>query len=615
MKPGLLAPALALQLTLAFSSGAPRPNIIFLLTDDQRYDTLGVTGNPIVKTPNLDRLGREGVIFDRAYVVSSACAPNRAAILSGMYNRSSGVRDFSADFTPAQRDLLYPFVLKDAGYYTGFIGKFGVASTIESTLEPYKNRIDYWRCFVGQGEYYTPDRQDKHIEQVITDDALEFFKTAPRDKPFCLSISYKAPHGPWSGFDKRFKDEFKDADIPFPPTLTEEAVAQLPPFLRTFRLCLDGKTVPEFRKIHQEWTRQYYRLILGADESVGHIRHALEENGLAENTVILFSSDNGHFLHEWGFYGKWLMHEPSIHVPLIVYDPRQPESRRGRRTGDFALSIDIAPTLLDYAGIPAPPNMQGRSLVPVANGATPPDWRKDFFYDYIFEMYPADIPRSIGVRNERWKYIRYTYQRPQYEQLFDLQNDPLELKNLAADPAHAAVLAQLRARLEEYRKELPDITPDYPEYADVFDVIGIGNKFPDSQVDFQRMPNIGQTFQAHSATLEAVEWRWPYFISKIPPMGVDVELRRGGPDGEVLAQATLPRENIYNLNLARAVFKAGGLTPGETLYVGISAQQQPQERQVSGTWYYTADIFPGGNAFFAGKPQPGDLPLYFIFRK
>lgn len=602
-------------LCLGASAQAERPNIVFLLADDQRYDTMGVTGNKIVSTPQMDLLAEQGVLFDHCYVVSSACAPNRAAILSGMYSRSTGVRDFSADFTSKQRDKLYPFLLQDAGYYIGFIGKFGVAATIPATMEPYRKRFDFWRVFVGQGNYYTEERQDKHVTQVLTEDAIEFINSAPKDQPFCLSLSYKAPHGPWHEFDRRFRQEFDQTKIPYPESLTEEEVEQLPSFMRTYRLSLDGKDVSTIRRIHQKFVRNYYRLILGIDESIGRIRQALEDAGVADNTIIIYTSDNGHFLHEWGFHGKWLMYEPSIHVPLIIFDPRLPEGKRDRRVEELALSIDLAPTMLAFAGTKPPASMQGRSLVPLVEGEVPKDWRQDFFYDYVFEMYPGDIPRSIGVRNKRYKYVRYTFQRPQYEQLFDLEKDPLELKNLAQDPQYANILAQLRERTEHYRQTLPDVKPDYPEYVDEFDVVGIGSDFPSSQVDFYRARAIGQTFKAKTSKLEAVEWRWPFFIMQKPPFGVDVELRRGGPKGELLASTEIAPESIYNLNLARAVFQHDGLTPGETLYVGIKTKEAPAKRRVAGTWYYKEDNYDGGQAFFNARPQKGDLPLYFIFAK
>jgi arylsulfatase A-like enzyme len=613
----LLAFAIVVPLTAHAADPTPgRPNILFLLTDDQRYDTLGVTGNTLMPTPQLDRLAKDGILFDNSFVVSSACAPNRAAILSGMFNRSMGVRDFSADFPPEISENLYPFVVQRAGYSIGFIGKWGVASTIDSTIEPYAKRFDFWRGFTGQGDYYTEERQDRHLTQVMADQVAEFLDFTTKEKPgqpWCLSVSFKAPHGPWDQFDLRFSDLLADTPIPYPPTLTEEEAAKLPPFLRTYRLSLNGTSIEKLREVHARFTRAYYRLIAGIDEAVGRIRADLEARGLADNTIIIFSSDNGHFLHEWGFHGKWLMHEPSIRVPLIAVDPRLPENLRGRRSDAITLSIDYAPTMIQWAGAEIPANMQGRSLVPLIEGETPADWRTDFFYDYIFEMFPGDIPKSIGVRDSRWKYIRYTAPRPQFEQLFDLENDPLELVNLAADPAHADTLNRLRERLEEYRQSLPDITPDFQEYADEYEVVGIGADFPDGEIAFGPERSVGQTFRAETAHLVAVEWRWPFFMMQKPAIGVVVTLREDGPEGAVLATTSIPAEALYNLNLARATFDMP-VTPGRTYYVGISPDGKPGRREI-GLWQYTTDTYPDGSGFIDGVPVEGDIPLSFVFKK
>ncbi|MGZ0654375.1 sulfatase family protein [Coraliomargarita sp. W4R53] len=594
---------------------AARPNIVFLLSDDQRYDTLGVTGNTIFETPEIDALANDGVLFEQSFVVSSACAPNRAAIFSGMFNRSSGVRDFSADFTPEQRDDLYPFLLQDAGYYIGFIGKWGVAATITSTMEPYKKRFDFWRGLLGQGQYYTADRQDRHLTQVMADQADTFFKTAPKDRPFCLSVSFKAPHGPWNQYDRRFEGKLDDKEIPYPVTLNEESVAKLPSFMRTFRISLNGASVDELRKVHPQFVREYYRLIIGLDEAVGRIRASLEAQGLAENTIIIYASDNGHFLHEWGFHGKWLMYEPSIRVPLIVYDPRLPQAERGKRVKALAESIDYAPTFLDYAGVPIPENMQGRSLVPlVEDSVVPADWREDIFHDYVFEMYPGDIPKNLGVRTDRYKLVRYTGPRPQYEQLFDLEKDPLELKNLIDDPAYRDIKIDMLQRLSRYRSELVDVTPDYQEYVNSYEVVGIGADFPDAEIDLSTVRTVGQTFMAATDTLRHIEWRWPFFVGRYPEDGVIVRLRKEGPVGQLLGEVTIPRTEIYNLNLSRARFEAKGLTPGETLYVEFEALGPSQKRR-AGLWRYTKNTFEDGQMYQDGQATNGDLPLSFIFHK
>ncbi|MDQ8193693.1 sulfatase [Coraliomargarita sp. SDUM461004] len=593
---------------------AKRPNIVFLLADDQRYDTLGVTGNTVFDTPKIDALADEGVLFEQSFVVSSACAPNRAAIFSGMYNRSSGVRDFSADFTPEQRDQLYPFLLQEAGYYIGFIGKWGVAATIASTMEPYRKRFDFWKGLVGQGHYYTANRQERHLTQVMADQAETFFATAPKDRPFCLSVSFKAPHGPWNQYDRRFAGELDDVVIPYPDTLNEESIAALPSFMRTFRISLNGASVDQLREVHSQFVREYYRLIIGLDEAVGRIRASLEAQGLSDNTVIIYASDNGHFLHEWGFHGKWLMYEPSIHVPLIVYDPRLPAADRGKRVDALTQSIDYAPTFLEYANVAVPEHMQGRSLKPLVEDRVPSDWREDVFHDYIFEMYPGDIPKNIGVRTDRYKLVRYTGPRPQYEQLFDLYKDPLELQNLIDDPAYREVVRDMQRRLSRYRTDLVDVAPDYQEYVNSYEVVGIGADFPDAEIDLSTVQTVGQSFIAVTDRLRHVEWRWPFFIAHYPERGVVVRLRKQGPRGDLLAEVTIPPNEIYNLNLSRAHFEVAGLTPGEILYIEFEALGILPARR-AGLWRYSEDVFKPGHLYKNGEAARGDLPLSFVFHQ
>lgn len=613
------------------------PNIVFLLADDQRYDMLSYTGNTILQTPRMDALAENGVFFDRDYVVSSACAPNRAAIFSGMFSRSSGVRDFSRNFTPEVAENLYPFVLQRGGYHIGFIGKWGVAATIESTMERYAERFDYWRGFVGQGDYYTPDRQDRHLTQVMADQAIEFFENAPKDRPFNLSVSFKAPHGPWHGFDRRFRGMFDDVEIPLPVTLTQEAVSKLPPFMRTYRLSLNGQTVDHFRRVHGRFVREFYRLTVGLDEAVGRIVDALEEMGLADNTIIIYGSDNGHFIHEWGFHGKWLAYEPSIHVPLIIYDPRLPDEKRGARVQAFSQSIDYAPTMIEMAGLPIPDNIQGRSLVPLLHGNIPDDWRDDIFHDYIFEMYPGDIPKNIAVRTERYKLVRYTAPRPQFEQLFDLERDPLEIHNFIDDPDYFEIRHEMRQRLSRYRQDLPDILPDFQEYVNTYDVVGIGADFMDGELDFHALDSVGQVFPAAGEHLYLVEWRWPFFMQHKPSYGVRVSLFEEGPQGRRLGSVEIPGEELFNLNLVRARFDIRGLTIGQQLYVEIEPTERPRRRREVGFFFYSDNPFPEGHMLANGAPLSpetpglrraasnneltpqrtggGALPLSFVYRK
>lgn len=590
------------------------PNILFLLTDDQRADTLGAAGNPLVITPEIDKLASEGTLFRNSFVVTSVCAVNRACILSGQYSRTSGVRGFAEALSDAQMKLTYPAILRQAGYYTGFIGKWGVGATIESIVDRAAPGFDYWKGLYDQGEYWPEGKTGRHLNKIMTSQVEEFLNTAPKDKPFCLSVSYKAPHGPWSEVEPECLALYKNTKIPMPKKLNEEAVAKFPDFLRTDRLTLNGKTIAEMQALHENWTRQYYGLITGLDRSLGEIRAMLKAKGLADNTVIVFTSDNGHFLFEYGLYGKWLMYEPSLRVPLVIYDPRIDAAKRAKTVDSFALSIDMAPTLLAFAGLKAPETMQGRSLLPLVQGEVPADWRKDMFYEYNFIMFPGDIPASIGVRDSRWKYIRYQDPRFEYDQLFDLESDPDEATNLVADPKYSAELARLRARLDAYRAEIPDNAPEFMEYRDKYHVAATGFTPPamDQPLDLQKEKTIGQTFPADGDFLHAVSWVLPYQMKKISSSDLLVDLRRGGPEGEVLASTTIPRDQLYALYPCVAKFDVP-VKRGETLYVEMRPKDPIRPKEIR-FWAYPKDVFEGGQAFLDRKPVDSDIALNFIYR-
>ncbi|MBN1342426.1 MAG: sulfatase [Phycisphaerae bacterium] len=434
----------------AAAGKSARPNFLILLTDDQRADTLGCMGNRIIKTPNLDELGSQGVIFNNAFVTTSICMASRTSILTGQYERRHGCTFGTPPLTEKAMAQTYPALLRRAGYRTGFIGKFGV-----SVRNP-RQYFDVWEGFGGQGKYEHKDEQGrpKHLTRIMGEQAESFLNGCRRDRPFCLSISFKAPHCQDGDprqfiYDPAYKDLYKDAEIPVPKTATEAHFQKLPKFLQA----TEGRKRWEMRfatpAMFQESVKSYYRLVTGVDVVVGRIRERLEKLGLAENTVIVFTSDNGFYLGERGLAGKWYAHEESIRVPLIVYDPRMPASKRRRRVDPVALNIDLAPTILSIAGLGVPRGMQGRSLVPLLEGDRPA-WRKDFFYEHLFER--NNIPKSEGVRTDRWKYIRYFEQRPVYEELYDMQSDPLEERNLATDAAHRGKLGEMRKRCDELRE-------------------------------------------------------------------------------------------------------------------------------------------------------------------
>lgn len=434
---------------------SPRPNILFLLTDDQRWDALGCAGNTIIQTPAIDGLARGGVRFRNAFVTTAICAVSRASIFSGQHERTHGISDFATTFTPAQFANTYPAQLRAAGYRTGFIGKWGVGNVMP------KEHFDYFRGFPGQGAYVVRDGgKQSHLTNVMGDQSVEFItegdRGGDRSRPFCLSVSFKAPHAQDEDmrqyvFDPTLRDLYKDATIPVPETAAEQYFKELPPSLRDS----EGHRRWGWRfatpAAYQDAVKGYYRLITGVDRAVAQIRTALEARGLAENTVIVYSSDNGYFLGERGLADKWYMFEESIRVPLIVYDPRLPASQREKQRNEMALNIDVAPTLLNLAGVPIPSSMQGRSLLPLAKGETVP-WRDEWYYSHLFQH--PQIPKSEGVRTDTWKYFRFLEGDPRAEYLYDLQADPLEKRNLANSKAHSNRLRDMRASCAAWSEKL-----------------------------------------------------------------------------------------------------------------------------------------------------------------
>jgi len=443
---------------------AAHPNIIMLLTDDQRWDTLGCMGNKIIQTPNVDRLASQGVVFDNVFVTTSICMTNRACIFTGQYAARHGVIDFRTQFTPRQLAQTYPGRLKQAGYHLGFIGKWGVG-------KPPEGLFDYNRGWPGQNKYF-PRKDDLscHITTMMGDQALEFLDGVPSDRPFCLSFSFKAPHIQ-DGDPARFSDRIKklyhrfpggflydpkleslyqDVTIPPAPLSDPAFFNALPEFLKVSENRRRWQWRFATPEMYQTSVKAYYRLITGVDNVVGRIVKKLEEKGLTKNTIIIYHGDNGFYLGERGLAGKWFAHEVSLQVPLVIFDPCLPARQKGTRRTQAALSIDIAPTILEMAGAEIPPAMQGKSLVPILEGKRPP-WRTEFFYEHLFPH--ATIPRSEAVRGPRYKYIRYLDSQPLYEELYDLQSDPNEAHNLAADPAHAATLERMRKEWAAWREK------------------------------------------------------------------------------------------------------------------------------------------------------------------
>lgn len=435
--------------TSAVRAGSPPPNIIFLLADDLRSDVLGCYGDRLAKTPHIDALAKRGVRFRHQFVTTSICAVSRASILTGQYARRHKINDFVTSLTPEQFAQSYPALLKAAGYRIGFIGKYGVGNKMAEQVQ-----FDYWKGFGGQGNYFDKGTP-LHMNRRMGDQALEFLKGCDKTKPFCLSLSFKCPHAQDRAPrefppDPQDEAEFRDTMFPIPRTAND----------RFFRLLPEPVQKSEGRKRwerrfhtpekHQEIVRDYYRLVTGMDREVGRIVAALQELGLADNTIIIFTADNGFFFGERGLADKWFMYEESIRVPCIVVDPSLPQPRRGQALEQMALNIDFAPTMLDYAGVAIPKRMQGKSLRPLVKGENP-SWRHDWFYEHL--TLPKIIPQSEGVRTTRFTYLRWIGTAPEVEELYDLATDSHQEHNLRYRVDHLETLRRLRARWAELRRE------------------------------------------------------------------------------------------------------------------------------------------------------------------
>jgi arylsulfatase A-like enzyme len=428
-----------------------QPNILFFLIDDQRNDTLGCAGHPILKTPVVDSLAAEGVRFENAFVTTSICAASRATIFSGLYERTHGFTFGTPPISVEHVEASYPALLRKAGYRTGFIGKFGVNAGKGGSSAMF----DYFKQI---GYPYLQKQADgtlRHEAELAGDRAIEFLKENPKGKPFCLSVSFNSVHAvdddmenhyPWP---KAVDGMYDDVEIPR-PRLDDPAIFESQPeFLRKSmnrdRYFWRWDTPEKYQKN----MRAYFRMISGVDRVIGRVRKGLEENGLAENTIIIYNGDNGYYMGERGFAGKWSHYEQSLRVPLIVYDPRATKKRRGKVRSEMALNVDLPATMLDYAGVDVPKHYQGRSITPLVRGRKVHNWRKDFFCEHL--MNNESIPKWEGIRGERYVYARYFEQKPVYEFLHDLEKDPDELKNFASDANYGKILAKMRKRCDELR--------------------------------------------------------------------------------------------------------------------------------------------------------------------
>jgi arylsulfatase A-like enzyme len=428
-----------------------RPNLVFLLTDDQRWDTLGCAGNRVISTPNIDALARRGVRFRNAFVTTPICAASRASLFTGLYERTHRYTFATPPLGERHVELSYPARLKQAGYRTGFVGKFGVGVEKGSERRMFDSFVPLNRTPYMKKQ---PDGTERWVEDIAGDRAVEFLETCSPGQPFCLSLSFNAPHAedndPRQYFWPSSVDGlYRDVTFPEPRTMSAEFFEAQPEFLKSSESRVRFNWRFDEPAKYQVMVRGYYRMITGVDRVIGRLRQELGRRGLARNTVVVFTSDNGYFLGERGFADKWYGYEQSLRVPLIVFDPRPGRARRNSVEDRIALNVDVAPTLLDLAGVRAPEELQGRSLLPLVRGDSPSDWRTDFFFEHLFER--KNIPKSEGVRTQQWTYIRWFEQNPPLEELYDHKRDLEQARNLAPESRHASVLRKLRARTDLLR--------------------------------------------------------------------------------------------------------------------------------------------------------------------
>ncbi len=421
-------------------------NILVLYADDWRHDTLGVAGNPVVQTANLDALAGEGFRFKHNCVTTSICGVSRANLYTGQYMSRHGCRGFGAFETPWAET--YPGLLRSAGYWVGHVGKWHNGDFPD-------DKYDFGKSYYGVHWYEMEDGRKVHVTQRNEDDALEFLQNRPTDKPFCLTVAFFATHAEDKN-PKQFLPQpqsmslYADQAIPVPPNATQESWERLPPF---FTAKNEGRNRWTWRfdtpQKYQRMMKNYYRLATEVDAVCGRLLEQLEQQGVLDQTLIIFTTDNGYYHAEHGLADKWYPHQESIRVPLIVRDPRMPAEHSGQTSEAFTLSIDLAPTILAAAGVDAPPRMQGQDISALYTQKQPPEWRQDFFYEHPTLRNASFIPASEALVEKNWKY--FYWPEHDYQQLFCLLDDPLEEHDLANDPAHSERLGRMRQRFAELK--------------------------------------------------------------------------------------------------------------------------------------------------------------------
>jgi arylsulfatase A-like enzyme len=485
------AVCLFLALGLAARAADPkRPNIVFIFSDDHAFQAISAYGDPrkLIDTPNIDRLAREGMRFNRCLVPNSICGPSRATVLTGKYNHINGFyNNTNCRFDGSQ--VTFPKLLQAAGYQTAIVGKWH--------LETDPTGFDFWQILPGQGVYYNPPmiregtkvKLSGYVTDIITDQSIAWLKNRDKSKPFVLMCQHKAPHREWEpalrdlnhdndrhyaepetlfddysgrGIAEHDQDmtiektmNAKDLKLTPPPQLTPEQRkvwdAYYDPRNAAFKSQnLTGQDLVHWK--YQRYMHDYLGCIRGVDDSVGRVLKYLDDEGLADNTIVIYSSDQGFFLGEHGWFDKRWIFEESLRTPFIVRWPGV--IKPGSVNNDIVSNLDLAETFLDAAGQPIPPEMQGRSLLPVFKGETPADWRKSFYYHYYEYPAPHHVRPQYGVVTDRFKLVHFYATPDQYWEMFDLAKDPHEMRSVFGAAEYADQQKQLEVELQRLRTEL-----------------------------------------------------------------------------------------------------------------------------------------------------------------
>jgi arylsulfatase A-like enzyme len=460
-----------------------RPNILFIMADDHAAHAMSCYGSRINQTPNLDRIANGGMRFTNCFCTNSICTPSRASILTGTYNHVNNVTTLT---TPMDNRLqTFPKLLQEVGYQTAIFGKWHLGQGPDHC----PSGFDDWAVLPGQGLYHNPDFVFKgpdggtrrtvpgYVTDIITDLSLDWLQARDPDRPFCLMYHHKAPHRAWEP-DEKHAHLYLNEEIPEPETLYDDysgraaaAAAQMRVGVHMNPLDLKSTInhdLPEneLRKwAYQRYIKDYLRVIASIDDNVGRVLDYLDAAGLTENTLVIYTSDQGFFLGDHGWYDKRFMYEESLRMPFILRYPQAVAA--GTVNDDMILNVDFAPLFLDLAGVPVPDDMQGQSFRSLLHGETPPDWRQAMYYRYWMHKADHNVYAHYGIRTMQHKLIYYyadalgqagtideTY-TPEWE-LFDLAADPYEMHNVVSDPAYAATVSELKAQLHTMQAALGD---------------------------------------------------------------------------------------------------------------------------------------------------------------